>query len=90
MFTVYRELTGNESMLKCSMKLRIKKNFNLHFTLDIYIRIIILIKINVYRGMLSTLFEQQSSFSFHQSMFKREHHRYADLIWLMMENEALV
>ena len=29
--------------------------------------------------MLSTLFEQQSSFSFHQSMFKREHHRYADL-----------
>ena len=40
--------------------------------------------------MLSTLFEQQSSFPFHQSMYKREHHRYADLIWLMMENEALV
>ena len=64
MFTVYRELTGNESMLKCSMKLRIKKNFNLHLMLDIYIRIIIYLKINVYRGMLSTLFEQQSSFFF--------------------------
>jgi len=29
-------------------------------------------------------------FYFHQSMFKREHHCYADLILLMMENEALV
>ena len=33
---------------------------------------------------------KKAVFSFHQSMFKREHHRYADLIWLMMENEALV
>jgi len=39
------------------MKLRIKKNFNLHFMLDIYIESIILIKINVYQSMLSTLFE---------------------------------
>ena len=31
----------------------------------------------------------KAGFSFYQSMFKREHHRYADLIWLMMENEAL-
>ena len=89
MFTVYRELTGNESMLKCSMKLRIKKNFNLNFKLDIYIRSIILKKINVYQVCCQLCLNKKAVFSFHQSMFKREHHRYSDLIWLMMENEAL-